>query len=95
MRMILTIQANRPFGKGNYGLLQELLSDVSLAGENPVIVDRQTATYRGYTIRVMRNPEMTTFDLTMVPSGGFCGASFFANEQNVIYSGTAIGCPVQ
>jgi len=95
MRMILTIQANRPFGKGRYGLLEEVLAGVSLAGEDPVIVDRQTATYRGYTIRILRTPEMTKFDLTMVPSGGLCGQSYFANEQNVIFSGTAIGCPAQ
>jgi hypothetical protein len=95
MRMIMTIQSNRPFGKGNYGLLEEVLKGVTLAGEDASRVDEHTATYRGYTIRMMRSAIRTHFALTMVPSGGLCGASYFANENQIIYSGQALGCPAQ
>jgi hypothetical protein len=95
MRMLMTIQGNRPFGKGQYGLLEEVMKGVQLAGEDAVRVDDHTFTYRGYTIRMMRGATRQNYSLTMVPSNGFCAASYFANEMSIIYVGQAIGCPAQ
>ena len=95
LRMIMTIQGNHPFGKGQYGLLEEVVKGVQLEGEDPVRLDDHTFTYRGYTIRMMRGATRQHYSLTMVPSNGFCTASYFANEMNIIYSGRAIGCPAQ
>ena len=95
MRMLLTMQANRPYGKGNYGTLSEILELVPPVRVDATIVDEQTASYRGYTIRMTRSADRKHFELALVPAGGACAASWFSNEQNVIYAGQAIGCPAQ
>jgi len=95
MRMLLTMQANRPYGKGNYGTLSEILALVPPVQVDATIIDEQTASYRGYTIRMTRSADRKHFELALVPAGGTCAASWFSNEHNVIYSGQAIGCPAQ
>jgi hypothetical protein len=95
MRMMLTMQANRPFGKAGYGTLAEILPLVPFVFDQATQVDDQTATYRGYTIRMTRSADRKRFELAMLPNGGACGTSWFSNEQNVIYAGLALGCPTQ
>jgi hypothetical protein len=96
MRMMLTMQANKPYGpKTGYGSLSEILSLVPSVYDEATLIDEQTASYRGYTIRLTRSADQKRFELTMVPNGGVCAISWFSNEQNVIYSGQALGCPAQ
>ena len=95
MRMLLTMQANKPYGKGSYGTLSEILELVPPVQGDATLIDEQTAAYRGYTIRMTRSADRKHFELALIPAGGACAASWFSNEQNVIYAGQAIGCPAQ
>ena len=55
MRMVLTKQANRPFGPAGYGTLSDILPLMwDVAGE-ATLIDEHTASFRGYTIRLTRS----------------------------------------
>ena len=94
MRVVLTMQANRPFGAAGYGTLSEVLAlTPGLAGQATVI-DEQTASLHGYTIRMTRSIDRKTFELTLTQPGR-CATGWFSNEKNVIYAGLPLGCSTQ
>jgi hypothetical protein len=95
MRMILTMQANRPFGaEAGYGTLAQILPLMPEVKHHATVVDEHTATLHGYTIRLTRSADRRTFDLAIVRDGS-CSVGWFSSEKNVIYSGTPLGCPAQ
>jgi hypothetical protein len=94
MRMVLTMQANRPFGSAGYGALSDILPLVPDVDNEATIVDDQTASLRGYTIRLTRSADRKTFELTITQPGR-CATGWFSNEKNVIYAGLPLGCPAQ
>jgi hypothetical protein len=96
MRMILTMQANTPYGpKTSYGTLKEILPLLPDVQRDATVIDEHTASYRGYTIRMTRTADRQRFEISIVPNSGACAISWFSNEKNVIYVGQALGCPAQ
>jgi hypothetical protein len=96
MRAILTVQANRPFGAARgYGSLADVLPVLSTIEGEAKMIDDQTASYGGYTIRLTRSTDRKRFEVALVPQDATCAPSWFSNEQNVIYVGQALGCPTQ
>jgi hypothetical protein len=94
MRLMLTRQANRPYGAGSYGTLPDLLPFVQAVHGDATLVDEQTASLRGYTIRLTRSLDRKRFDIA-ITQDGTCAIGWFSNERNVIYAGKALGCPAQ
>jgi hypothetical protein len=94
MRMVLTMQANRPFGAAGYGTLSDVLPLIPGIVGDVTMIDEQTASLRGYTIRLTRSIDRRTFELTLTQPGR-CATGWFSNEKNVIYASLPLGCSSQ
>ena len=94
MRMILTMEMNRPFGPGRYGALTDVLNLMPEVQSVARRVNNETATIHGYTIRLNPSADGQRFDLTLAREGS-CDLAWFSNDRSVIYSGRPLGCPAQ
>ena len=89
IRTAMTVQANKPYGKGSFGSISELVSSLRLRDVN--IIDSEQAQVPGFTLRLSRSQDRKHYQIALTPLSG-CGTAWFGSEANVIYTGKALGC---
>jgi len=89
MRMAMSVQANKPYGKNGYASISEVMTSIHL--DTATVMDADTIQVGAYTLRVSRSDDRKHFQMALTPVSG-CGTAWFGSEANVIYTGKALGC---
>jgi hypothetical protein len=88
MRMAMSVQANRPFGKAGYASAAQVAKALELTGTQ---VDSERFDFGPYRLMVSVSADKKHFQMSLTPISG-CDEAWFGTEANTIYTGKALGC---
>jgi hypothetical protein len=93
MRLMMTVQANRPFAQSGFGSLADVMQYGKSAFDDPVLnqLDSSGAVL-SHVLRITTSPDRKSYEISLTPTASNCGPAWFGNEKNVIYSGKPLGC---
>jgi alpha-D-ribose 1-methylphosphonate 5-triphosphate synthase subunit PhnH len=55
------------------------------------LIDRDTATFLNYTLRITRTEDKRRFQASLTPTSR-CGKAWFGTSEKTVFVGSAIGC---
>ncbi|MFZ0760595.1 MAG: hypothetical protein WAM69_11635 [Candidatus Sulfotelmatobacter sp.] len=78
-----------------YGSLGEVLKQHPFEGHHdlPVLTDASSGTFLGYKVSVVAEVGGQHYMVGLVPLKATCNPAVFTNEEAVIYTAAALGCP--